>query len=105
MKVSAGKVKLNLFGGRHINPGSGSGDGGMTSSGKGVSDVVAAAVLAAVVLGQRLEVAPLAWIHIGFRCAHLLCYTLNLPNFRSLAFVGGFDNIALIFLEALKGTS
>ena len=78
----------------------------MTSSGKGVSDVVAAAVLAAVVLGQRLvEVAPLAWIHIGFRCAHLLCYTLNLPNFRSLAFVGGFDNIALIFLEALKGTS
>ena len=62
----------------------------------------AAAVLAAVTLSSGSAAAPGAWLHVVFRLAYWVFYASNIPNLRTVAYVGSFQCSVMIFLEALK---
>jgi uncharacterized MAPEG superfamily protein len=63
----------------------------------------AASVLTAVYLKSGSAVVNLAWIHVFCRSVYWVCYVINVPNLRSMAFVTAFYCVLFIFYEALKG--
>jgi uncharacterized MAPEG superfamily protein len=62
----------------------------------------AAAVLAAVTMSRGSAVAPIAWLHVAFRLAYWAFYAGNIPNLRTIAYIGSFQSTVMIFLEALN---
>ena len=55
-------------------------------------------------MSRGSAVAPIAWLHVAFRLAYMYWafYAGNIPNIRTVAYIGSFQCTVMIFLEALK---